>query len=238
MAEFKTTGDIVKGVSSSDDNERLEATTFFRVRLSERLSTENTPPSKISIPSALVTQFVSFLDRKDFPELQIEAAKALTNIACGTSAHKKLVIRHGALEKFVGLLNSTGNVVHDLREQVVCALGNVAVDDYKDRDIVLRKGALTALLPHVNQPAKPSMLQNVVWTLSNLCSGKPHISLDQALSYISDGTTDHTEAVIDASVCTNLVHLLNDSSPSVLIPALDTVAKIASINDKLTQVQS
>ena len=56
-----------------------------------------------------------------------------------------------------------------------------------------------------------------------------------ALSYISDGTNDHIQAVIDARVCTKLVHLLNHSSPSVLIRALETVGRIASGNVKQTQ---
>ena len=47
----------------------------------------------------------------------------LANIACGTSSHKKLVIRHGAVEKFVELLNSTENVVNDLKELVYSYIG-------------------------------------------------------------------------------------------------------------------
>ncbi|KAL0388855.1 UNVERIFIED_CONTAM: Importin subunit alpha-1a [Sesamum radiatum] len=72
---------IVNGVWSSDSNLQLEATTQFRKLLS----------------IGVVPRFVEFLMREDFPQLQFEAAWALTNIASGTSEHTRVVIDHGAV---------------------------------------------------------------------------------------------------------------------------------------------
>ncbi|RVW71688.1 Importin subunit alpha-1a [Vitis vinifera] len=56
-----------------------------------------------------------------------------------------------------------------------------------------------------------------------------------ALSYLSDGTNDKVQAVIEAGVCPRLVELLLYSSPSVLIPALRMVGNIVTGDDMQTQ---
>nr|GEU61900.1 importin subunit alpha-2-like [Tanacetum cinerariifolium] len=244
---------MVAAVWSPDNSLQFEATTHFR----KLLSIERSPPIEEVIQSGVVPRFVEFLMREDFPQLQFEAAWALTNIASGTSEHTKVVIDHGAVAIFVKLLASPSD---EVREQAVWALGNVAGDSPKCRDLVLGHGALIPLLAQLNEHAKLSMLRNATWTLSNFCRGKPQPSFDQtrpalpalqqliysndeevltdacwALSYLSDGTNDKIQAVIDANVCPRLVELLNHYSPSVLIPALRAVGNIVTGDDMQTQ---
>lgn len=157
---------MVAGVWSDDRNAQHEATTHFR----KLLSIERSPPINEVIQSGVVPRFIEFLARDDFPQLQFEAAWALTNIASGTSENTRVVIDHGAVPIFVKLLSSPTD---DVREQAVWALGNVAGDSPKCRDLVLSNGALMPLLAQFNEHAKLSMLRNATWTLSNFCRGKP-----------------------------------------------------------------
>ncbi|KAB2003297.1 hypothetical protein ERO13_D11G116800v2 [Gossypium hirsutum] len=244
---------MVAGVWSDDRNMQLEATTQFR----KLLSIERSPPINEVVQSGVVPRFVEFLNRDDFPQLQFEAAWALTNIASGTSDNTRVVIDHGAVPIFVKLL---GSPTDDVREQAVWALGNVAGDSPKCRDLVLGHGALVPLLAQFNEHAKLSMLRNATWTLSNFCRGKPQPSFEQtkpalpalerlihsndeevltdacwALSYLSDGTNDKIQAVIESGVCPRLVELLMHPSPTVLIPALRTVGNIVTGDDMQTQ---
>jgi len=107
---------------------------------------------------------------------------------------------------------------------------------------------------------KQSMKRNATWTLSNFCRGKPPplfsavaealptlaslIKCDDsdiltdacwALSYLSDGTNDKIQAVIEAGTCRRLVELLNHVSISVQTPALRTVGNIVTGDDDQTQ---
>ncbi|CAK9315043.1 unnamed protein product [Citrullus colocynthis] len=244
---------LVQGVWSADTAAQLEATTQFR----KLLSIERSPPIDEVIKAGVVPKFVEFLGRHDLPQLQFEAAWALTNIASGTSEHTRVVIDHGAVPIFVTLLSSGSD---DVREQAVWALGNVAGDSPSCRDLVLSHGALVPLLGQLNEHSKLSMLRNATWTLSNFCRGKPPTPFDQvkpalpvlrqlihlndeevltdacwALSYLSDGPNEKIQAVIEAGVCPRLVELLLHQSPSVLVPALRTVGNIVTGDDAQTQ---
>lgn len=245
---------MVQGVWLEDQSMQLEATTQFR----KLLSIERSPPIEEVIKAGVVPRFVQFLSKYDFPQLQFEAAWALTNIASGTSEHTRVVIDHGAVPIFVQLLASPSD---DVREQAVWALGNIAGDSPTCRDLVLGHGALMPLLSQLNENSKLSMLRNATWTLSNFCRGKPQPPFEQskpalpalerlihstdeevltdacwALSYLSDGTNDKIQAVIEANVCRRLVELLLHPSPSVLIPALRTVGNIVTGDDVQTQI--
>lgn len=239
----------------SDKKELLiEATTQIRTLLCGEMFTVHVEEV---IQAGLVPRFVEFLTWDDFPQLQFEAAWALTNIASGTSENTEVVIDHGAVAILVRLLSSPYDGV---REQVVWALGNISGDSPRCRNIVLGHGALPSLLLQLNNGAKLSMLVNAAWTLSNLCRGKPQPPYDQvsaalpalaqlirlddkellaytcwALVYLSDGSNEKIQAVIEANVCGRLIGLSVHRSPSVVTPALRTIGIVVTGNDSQTQ---
>ncbi|CAI9089489.1 OLC1v1024073C2 [Oldenlandia corymbosa var. corymbosa] len=205
------------------------------------------------IQDGFVPDFVEFLSRNDFPELQFGAAWALGNIASGTSHHTKVVVDHDAVPTFIKLLSSPCS---DVREQAVWALGNIVGDSCKHRDLALKEGVLPPLLAQLNEHATLSMLRNVTLTLLNFFRVKPQPPFEQvrcvlpalhilinfdddlcllssacwALSYLSVGSNDKIEALMEAGLYPRLVDLLKHPSPAVQIPAIRTLSNIARDN--------
>ncbi|KAK1869548.1 hypothetical protein I4F81_012023 [Pyropia yezoensis] len=246
--------EMVQGVMSANGTEQMQYTLEFR----KLLSIERNPPIDQVIQQGVVPRFVEFLQCESLPQLQFEAAWALTNIASGTSAHTAVVMDAGAVPIFVRLLASPND---DVREQAVWALGNMAGDSPRCRDAVLAASALPPLLAQLTGNSKITMLRNATWTLSNLCRGKPQPDFEAvrpalatlahlvyfdddevltdaawALSYLSDGNDVKIRAVVDSGVVKRLVELLLHPSVAVQTPALRTVGNVVTGDDVQTQV--
>lgn len=240
-------------LNSDDPQRQLEGANQFR----KLLSIEHVPPIDAVIEAQVVPRFVQFLSNHQYPDMQFEAAWALTNISSGNTQQTEVVVESHAIRPLVQLLRSPRD---DVREQAIWCLGNIAGDSSKYRDLVLEAGGMEALLSTFNENmSKMALLRNSTWTLSNFCRGRPvpplsivepalgklrellqanddEVLMDAcwALSFISDGINDRIQAVLNANVCHRLVELMMHSNYHVRVPALRTIGNIVTGDDHQT----
>lgn len=246
---------IVANLSSADPQNQLSGVQACR-RL---LSKERNPPLDSIIESGVVPRLVELLGNTGCQRFQFEAAWALTNIASGNSKQTRAVVEAGAVPMFVRLLSSEHmNVV----DQAVWALGNIAGDGSESRDFTVRCGIIQPLLALITPTLKINYLRNLTWTLSNLCRNKnppPSFETAQqilpalahliqqpdkevvsdacwALSYLTDGSTERIQAVVDSGVVQRLVDLLGSDELACVTPSLRAVGNIVTGSDHQTQL--
>ncbi|XP_064638150.1 importin subunit alpha-4-like [Lineus longissimus] len=227
------------------------------------LSSERNPPIDDLIKSGILPTLVECLMHDENPNLQFEAAWALTNIASGTSSQTRAVVNAGAVPLFLRLLNCTHQ---NVCEQAVWALGNIIGDGPELRNFVISHDVVQPLLNFIDPNRKPPLplpfLRNVTWVIVNLCRNKDpppptptilqilpalkyltkhndiNILVDTvwALSYLTDGGNDQIQMVIESGVVEDLVPLLSHGEVKVMTAALRAVGNIVTGSDEQTQV--
>jgi hypothetical protein len=191
------------------------------------------------IETGIVPQLVNFLLRDEFPELQFEAAWALTNIASGTVEQTRVIIDAGAIIHLVPLIHSKDP---NVQEQAMWTLSNISGDSTEFRDLVLSSDIVPTLVDYAannwTEVINQSILQNIAFLISNLCRRKPtpplsiigpllplakrlylnhssnnsEILLDSTWSfaYVSDGGMAHLEAIVNQELIPHFILQLSD----------------------------
>lgn len=236
-----------------DFDKKLSTITKIR----KMLSIEKNPPIQEILDSDVLPVLIQFIQEEKELQLKFEIAWIITNIASGTSEQTMELIKCGTIPILIELIQGNNE---NLSSQCVWALGNIAGDSSRCREYLLNTNLLGILLAQINSNKNISFLRNATWTLSNLCREKPGLknigyseviltlgrlvfSEDSdiltdvcwALSYISDGSVDIIEGILNSGMLHRITELLMHSDTRVQTPALRTIGNIVTGNDSQTQ---
>ncbi len=246
----------VQQLTSNDVDAKLKAV----VSLREMTCREYQPPIGKIIASGCVPLVVQTLQIPN-EKIHYEATWFFTNMATGETQHVQVVVASGCVPYFFHMLQTQKE---EYVNQAAWALGNIAGDCIPFRDQLLAAGALHLLLPYCRPQVNVTLLRTIVWTISNMFRGKPHVPVDfvrmalppltqvltvcldqevltdicWAISYASDEEKNEgrIQAVIAAGAVPKLVELLESKHPSIQTPALRAIGNVVTGDDLETQV--
>lgn len=240
---------------SEDMTERHRAVQMARKLIAQ----PHSPPIEEVVRFGFVPILVESLKLTGYPQIQFEAAWALTNIASGTSEQTRIVVESGAVPLFIALLG--GNDAH-ISEQCVWALGNIAGDGPLYRDYVINTGIIPPLLHWIEKSKHIPFLRTLAWTLSNLCRNKDppppleavfrlipalvHLTKHSdrevktdacwAFAFIADSTHKAVQLIVDSEIIPYIVGLLSSQDTRIILPSLRALGSVVAGSDLQTQV--
>ena len=189
--------------------------------------------TQVVINALAVPEFIKLLS-SPVVDVREQAVWALGNIAGDSPACRDYVLQEGALRPLLTLLSENHKL--SMLRNATWTLSNFCrgKSPQPDWELVSEICFSSCLILIILSQISPALtvLTKLIYSLDD------EILIDAcwAISYLSDGSNDKIQAVIESGVCRRLVDLLLHQSTSVQTPALRSIGNIVTGDDFQTQV--
>lgn len=200
--------------------------------LVEDTDQQDRPMIRKVIESGIVSKFYEFLTWDESPDLQIEVARVITEVAMGPAEQTEAcVLESGAIPALGGLL--LGSSRHEaVRKHAARALGNIALCCPLCRDLILEAGVVGPIVELLDDEVVVAgnnnrpLLRWTTWALACVCSNGPDFHrIRPALPVLEKLLHHHDRKVVEEACWTfadltfsfddNIVQATIDAGPSV-----------------------
>lgn len=90
-------GDLISAIGEAD----IVRQHYGMIGVRKILSIAESPPIQAVIDAGLVPRMIEYVKQQEYPQLQLEATWALTNVASGTTIQCQSIIDKGGIPLFV-----------------------------------------------------------------------------------------------------------------------------------------
>jgi importin subunit alpha-6/7 len=93
--------DIFADLIAAINDQNILKQHYGMIGVRKILSVAENPPIQAVIDAGLVPRMIEYVKQSDYPQLQLEATWALTNVASGTTVQCQSIIDKGGIPLFV-----------------------------------------------------------------------------------------------------------------------------------------
>jgi len=240
-------------------SDELEELLHGLIGLRKLLSREENSLIQAAIDANTVPRLIALLSKSSSTnKVKMEAAWCLTNLCSGSTEQIQSCIHQGVIPAFLKLLKVKD---HEVVEQSVWGLGNIAGDSPQFRDKILNQSGVELLVNALKNAPNVSLKRNGAWALSNFCRGKPLPSyslvcgaipffadllkseedeqtlndIAWALAYLT-ANEQGVESFLAQNAVPNLIQYLSHHSAPIVSAILRTIGNIVSGTEQQTSI--
>lgn len=152
------------------------------------------------------------LKMNEYPQIVLEATWCVANIASVQSVNVLLLKDSGIVDAIIELMGQK-ECPMTIFQHASIAISNIAIENPQLRDEIIKGGCIESIIETLMQKGdlKADTIQNLIWTLTNLCRGDPkpaYQTIAMGVKYIAFLISGSRDAITDPDILSDCIFTL------------------------------